>query len=162
MTELLRVSRQMARDCAWLRVRQASRALTAIYDARLQPAGIVTSQLSVLVALAALGEREIGIGDLARELAVDRTTLTRNIRPLEKAGLIRVARSPSDARTRLVLLTLTGARAVEAAFPLWEQAQRSVRETLGAVGVDELFARLGEVAELGAAGARRRARAGRG
>ncbi len=147
MTDLLRVSRQMSRDCAWLRVRQASRALTAIYDARLQPAGILSSQLSVLVAIAAFGEHEAGIGDLAGELAMDRTTLTRNLRPLEKSGFVRVARSPSDARARIVLLTPAGARAIETAFPLWEQAQRVVRETLGAKRLGELLARLGEITE---------------
>jgi DNA-binding MarR family transcriptional regulator len=148
MTDLLRVSRQMARECAWLRVRQASRALTAIYDARLQPAGILSSQLTVLAAIAAFGEHEAGIGDLARELAMDRTTLTRNIRPLEKSGFVRVARSPSDARARIVLLTPAGARAVEAAFPLWEQAQREVRDTLGPKRLSELLARLGEMAAM--------------
>jgi DNA-binding MarR family transcriptional regulator len=150
MSELLEMAQEMAGDCAWLRVRQASRSLTAIYDAHLRPAGVLSSQLPILVAIAALGGREAGIGDIARALLMDRTTLARSIRPLEKAGFVRVARSPSDGRARILMLMPSGARAVETAFPLWEQAQKVVRESLGAKRTQELLARLRDVAALSA------------
>jgi len=81
---------------------------------------------------------------------MDRTTLSRNLAPLEKAGLVRVARDPADARVRLVFLTRQGERAIEAAFPLWEQTQNHVREQLGASKVDALREELGRVVAVAA------------
>jgi DNA-binding MarR family transcriptional regulator len=86
----------------------------------------------MLAAVATCGEEGANIGALADGLVMDRTTLSRNLTPLEKAGLVRVARDPADARVRLVFLTRQGERAIEAAFPLWEQTQKHIREQLGA------------------------------
>jgi DNA-binding MarR family transcriptional regulator len=122
--------------------------LTAVYDAHLRPSGILSSQLPILVAIRLLGEQEAGIGEVARQLLMDRTTLTRNLGPLERAGLVRVARSPADARARILLLTPAGIRALEVALPLWEQAQRKVYEALGAKRTKDLLARLRELAAL--------------
>ena len=69
-----------------------------VYDDALRPIGLQQSQLPVLVALAIFGEPGAPMNALAQALVMDRTTLTRNVRPLEKAGLLRVARSPADAR----------------------------------------------------------------
>jgi DNA-binding MarR family transcriptional regulator len=138
-------ARKIAHECPGLRIRQASRLLTRVYDESLRPLGIQESQLSVLVAVAMFGDDGANIGALASVLVMDRTTLTRNLRPLERAGLLRVARSPEDARARIVLLTRAGERMIEAGYPLWEKAQKRILKVLGAERVDEIRSRLDEL-----------------
>jgi len=150
MTDFARAARTIATECVCIRVRQASRALTKNYDDALRAVGIQISQLAVLVAVAMFGEPGASIHALAEVLVMDRTTLSRNLRPLERLGLLRVARSPTDARTRLVLLTRQGERAIEAAYPVWQRAQQEVRGLVGTSqarsvrdGADGLLAALG-------------------
>jgi len=141
-------ARRIATECTGTRVRQVSRLLTRIYDDALRPIGIGGSQLSVLVAVAMFGEAGAPMGVLADKLVMDRTTLTRNIVPLERAGYLRVARSPDDARTRVVLLTRAGERIIDAAFPRWEEAQRRIKRALGGERFEGLRAHLSALAEL--------------
>jgi DNA-binding MarR family transcriptional regulator len=122
--------------------------LTRIYDQSLRPLGIQESQLSILVAVAVFGENGATMGALAKALVMDRTTLTRNVQPLEKAGWVRVARTPDDARTRVIFLTRSGERMVESAAPLWEQAQERIRRAVGAKGFEALRSQLSEVVRL--------------
>jgi DNA-binding MarR family transcriptional regulator len=136
--DFLRIARKIATECPALRARELSRLLTRIYDAALRPIGIQSSQLSVLVAVAMFGERGARFGPLADCLLMDRTTLTRNVRPIERAGVIRVSRDASDARVRVVTLTKAGERTLEAAYPLWEQARQEARRYFGAGQMDEL------------------------
>jgi DNA-binding MarR family transcriptional regulator len=124
-------ARAIAAECTCIRARQAARALTKLYDEALRPAGIQTSQVSVLVAVAHFGEAGASIHALADVLGMDRSTLSRNLRPLEKLGLLRVARSPEDARLRLVLLTKQGERVIERVYPLWQRAQRELEKRAG-------------------------------
>jgi DNA-binding MarR family transcriptional regulator len=147
MVDFSRAARTIANECLGMRVRKASRVLTRVLDAALRPLGVQASQLPVLVAVAMFGEEGVPIGPLARALGMDRTTLTRNVRPLEKAGLLRVARSPDDARARIVLLTRAGERLIEEAYPLWERVQADMREALGKKTMDRLRVQLGEVVE---------------
>ncbi|EYF06077.1 MarR family winged helix-turn-helix transcriptional regulator [Chondromyces apiculatus] len=148
MVGFAQASRIIANQCACVRVRRASRALTRLYDESLRPAGIQASQLTMLAAVATCGDEGANIGALAEGLVMDRTTLTRNLVPLEKAGFVRVARDPADARARLVFLTRQGERAIEAAFPLWEQTQEHVRGQLGGSNVDALREELGRVVAI--------------
>lgn len=129
----------MAAECLCFRVRRVSRALTRMYDEALQPLGLQSTQLTLLNAIT-MADTGGGaaMGRLADILALDPTTLSRNLRPLEKAGLVRVARSPSDRRVRLVLLTPAGQRRVEDAFPLWQQAHERVVAALGSDAAAEL------------------------
>ncbi|MEO5730817.1 MAG: MarR family winged helix-turn-helix transcriptional regulator [Byssovorax sp.] len=150
MVDFAHASRTIAAQCACVRVRRASRALTRLYDESLRPSGLQSSQLTMLAAVATCGEEGANIGALADGLVMDRTTLSRNLTPLEKAGLVRVARDPADARVRLVFLTRQGERAIEAAFPLWEQTQKHIREQLGAGNVDALREELGRVVAVAA------------
>lgn len=150
MVDFARASRIIANQCACVRVRRASRALTRLYDESLRPAGLQASQLTMLAAIATCGENGANIGAIADGLVMDRTTLSRNLAPLEKANMVRVARDPSDARVRLVFLTRQGERAIEAAFPLWEQTQEHVREQLGGAEVDALREELGRVVAVAA------------
>jgi DNA-binding MarR family transcriptional regulator len=131
-------ARAMERECVYMRVRRTSRALSRLYDENLGPTGLQASQLTLLGAAATFGDVGANMGKLADVLGMDRTTLTRNVRPLEKAGLLRVARDPADARARIVLLTRAGEQAIEVAFPLWEKSQKQVRSLLGASQVESL------------------------
>lgn len=157
MTDFSRAAGIIATQCACVRVRRASRALTRLYDESLRPVGLQSSQLSMLVAVATCGDEGVTIGALADGLVMDRTTLTRNLAPLEKAGLLRVARAPDDARVRLIFLTRKGERAIAAAFPLWERTQKYVREQLGEGRADALREELGLVVALAARPARQAA-----
>jgi DNA-binding MarR family transcriptional regulator len=114
--------------CHCMNVRRASRAVTQFYDEVLKPSGITIAQMGLLRHL----ELAAGttIGELAKRLRIDRTTLNRNMKPLADAGLITV--SPGrDSRTRQVLLTAAGKASVTEAWTLWGEAQASLREYLG-------------------------------
>jgi DNA-binding MarR family transcriptional regulator len=138
-------AREIAAKCTCIRVRQAARALSRIYDEALDATGIQASQLPVLVAVAHFGEAGASINALASVLVMDRTTLSRNLRPLEKLGLLRVARAPDDARQRLVLLTRHGERVIERSYPLWQEAQRQLSELAGKESVQAARDSLGRL-----------------
>lgn len=114
--------------CTCFRLRGATRRLTRRYDRALRPAGIRINQYSVLAHLARDGDRSMT--GLARALATDRTTLTRNLGPLEAAGWVDVSDGP-DLRTRSVSITAAGRAKFEQAMPLWREAQRAVKRALG-------------------------------
>jgi DNA-binding MarR family transcriptional regulator len=145
MTGFRPMVRRVAKECTGLRVRQVSRLLTRIYDDSLRPLGIQETQFSMLVAVAMFGEDGTTMNALANNLVIDRTTLTRNIVPLEKAGYLRVARSPTDARARVILVTRSGERLIEAAYPLWEEAQGKIRRALGDDRFEALRSQLSDV-----------------
>jgi DNA-binding MarR family transcriptional regulator len=149
MLDHVRAAARISRECTCMRVRQASRVLTKIYDTELRPTGLQESQVSVLVAIARFGERGATIGNLAGALKMDRTTVTRNLGPLEKSGLVRVARSPDDARVRTILLSRAGEAMIVSALPLWERAQKKVRDALGDELLADVSINLGRVAALG-------------
>ncbi len=109
-------------------VRRVARRLTRDYDRALKPAGLKLTQYSVLANLARSGG--LSITALAERLAMDRTTLTRNLRPLEKAGWITV-RSGANRRSRSVDITDLGRTTYDRALPLWRQAERSFRRSVG-------------------------------
>jgi DNA-binding MarR family transcriptional regulator len=106
----------------------AARAITRAYDDALRPTGLRATQLSVLAAVAARGA--LSIKSLADSLGMDRTTLSRNLRPLEGKGYVRLA-PEARYRSRLLSLTTSGRAALQEAVPLWEGAQRTMRRRLG-------------------------------
>ena len=114
--------------CAVLNLRRASRSVTAFYDEVLRPTRLRATQLALLVAIAAA--EAAPISRLAVFLLTDRTTLTRNLRPLAAGGLARVTVG-SDARELVVRVTSRGLRAVRRALPYWERAQRAAIKGLG-------------------------------
>lgn len=118
----------MLTTCACLNLRKAARAVTQIFDNTLQPLGLRSTQLPVLVTLALSGSTTIT--QLAEELVMDRTSLARLLRPLENAGLLEIVPG-EDRRTRGVSLTDRGKKTVTDAIPLWEKAQDYVIERLG-------------------------------
>jgi DNA-binding MarR family transcriptional regulator len=141
----------MTADCLCFRARRVSRALTRMYDEALRPLGIAATQLTLLNAVTMAGEAAT-MGTLAEILAMDQTTLSRNLRPLEKAGLIAIARHPEDRRVRVARLTPAGEQMVEDALPLWTRAHERVVAALGADSALELRDRF-DAAVLAAAAA---------
>jgi DNA-binding MarR family transcriptional regulator len=116
-------------DCACFNLRKAARAITQVYDAALEPSGVRVTQLSVLVALALTDAAPLS--RLADKLGMDRTTLTRNLRPLQRRGWVRIQRGASDRRERSLSLTRSGRAVLEQAMPLWENVQNKVLQRLG-------------------------------
>ena len=131
--------------CVCANLRQASRAITQLYDALLQPSGLRATQFTLLITLSLTGQ--ISITDLAERLGMDRTTLTRNLKPLEKQGFV-ASDSGRDRRTRVVMLTDRGQESLARARPLWEQAQQQVVEALGPEKSNQLLVNLSEVVAL--------------
>ncbi len=129
--------------CHCQALRQAARRASAFYDAALAPLGLRVSQFGILARLRRDGPR--GIQALAAELAMDRTTLGRNIRPLERDGLLCAAADPDDGRGRLLSITPRGAALVEAAWPAWSAAQAGFEARFGAAPAAELHAALQRV-----------------
>jgi DNA-binding MarR family transcriptional regulator len=115
-------------ECTCLNLRKAARAVTQLFDGMLQPSGLRATQFSLLAAVHNTGS--ITIKQLAERLVMDRTTLTRNLKPLEKQEFITIS-SGKDRRTRLVALTEAGRQALMEALPLWEKAQGEVVNRLG-------------------------------
>jgi DNA-binding MarR family transcriptional regulator len=111
-----------------MRVRGAARVVSAYYDECLRPAGIKGTQFTLLsvVYLNPL----ISISRLAEKLLMDRTTLNRNLKPLERQGLIRTE-AGQDLRMRTLILTREGEKVILKALPFWNIAQAGVEKRLG-------------------------------
>lgn len=126
------IAQAVLERCLWQRTRTAARAITRFYDDELRTTGLRATQVGVLVGIAAKGE--LSISALSDHLGMDRTTLTRNLRPLEQRGLVAV--SPEGRhRMRLVRLTPTGEAALVQAVGHWERAQTAMERRLGKSGV---------------------------
>ena len=130
-------------DCTCLAVRQAARHITQFYDQYLVPAGLRTTQFSILVKLARLGP--LPINALAEKLVMDRTTLGRNILPLEREGLIRIEPGRTDRRRKELALTDAGAERLRQARDGWKKAQTLFAATYGEARAAGLRAMLNEV-----------------
>jgi DNA-binding MarR family transcriptional regulator len=114
--------------CTCFRLRKLSRLVTQRYDRALTPLGLNLNQYSILRRAA---REPRPIGDLARELGMDRTTLSRDIRPLAAAGWIELVTGAADARQRCIRVTPAGAALLEDAQPRWRQVQDAVDALLG-------------------------------
>ena len=114
-------------ECACLKVRTASRAVTRFYDDAFRPVGLRATQLSALVAVAS--SDAVSIASLSRLLGMDRSTLTRNLRPLEEKGLVMLG-PEGHHRSRTLSTTPKGEQLLRRAVPLWEKTQEKIREEL--------------------------------
>jgi DNA-binding MarR family transcriptional regulator len=122
--------------CVCLGLQRAARGVARRYDEALRPTGLTSGQFSILSAL--LRNEATPIGSLAEVLGLDRTTLNRNLRPLEAEKLIANVSDPRDGRVRRIQLTPKGRTRVEAAIPLWRKAQSESSERLGKTGWPDL------------------------
>jgi DNA-binding MarR family transcriptional regulator len=131
--------------CTCSRLRRATRAITQLYDDALAPSGLRATQFGLLRTLAS--QETMTIGSLAAQVLLDRTALSRNLDPLVARGLVEVAPG-NDLRTRNVVLTTAGRRALEDAEPHWAEAQREVVRRVGKQRLAELYALLEDVERL--------------
>jgi DNA-binding MarR family transcriptional regulator len=120
-----------AAGCFCMTSREAARKITRLYDSSMQNSGVRITQFTILSQLMLRGE--MPIGKLAGILGMERTTLTRNLAPLEAEKWIAV-RTGDDPRARMIAITAPGKAAVRRAFPYWSKAQAHVGKLLGAEG----------------------------
>jgi DNA-binding MarR family transcriptional regulator len=125
--------------CACVRARRASRSLTALYDEALGPARLKITQFSALRTVGRL--QPVNVSRLAEEMALDRSTLGRNLLLLRRRGLVHFT-DGEDLRAWSIRLTPKAHKLLEQATPLWERAQARVERALGKDGVGALFALL--------------------
>lgn len=114
--------------CTCANLRKAARAVTQIYDLALQPSGLKATQFTLLATLSQQGT--LPVSTLAEALVMDRTTLTRNLKPLITKGFVS-AEPGDDRRTRMVSLTPQGEAALDSALLLWRNVQSKFAGALG-------------------------------
>ena len=134
--------------CVCANLRKTARAVSQLYDDYLRPSGLRVTQFGLLGALAR--GRPMTVGELATAMVMDRTTLTRNLRLVEREGWIRTS-AGKDRRQRLVEITTSGRKVWEDAIPLWRAAQRHMLEGIG----DEAWPRLRDELAVATEAARR-------
>jgi DNA-binding MarR family transcriptional regulator len=144
-----RLQRAKLGPCACSEVRRIARKLTSLYDGALAPAEITITQYSLLANIGRAGQLSHTV--LADKLGMDRTTLTRNLRPLLKAQWVAVT-SGEDRRQHLLQLTAAGKKKLTRSIPLWEKVQERFVSEIGAQPLKELrtLLRLAESAVAGA------------
>jgi DNA-binding MarR family transcriptional regulator len=116
-------------ECNCFAIRSAARHVSQYYDRYLAATGLRTTQFSILAKLKRLGP--LTINELARQMVMDRTTLGRNIKPLERDGLVSIEPAQSDRRAKELRLTKTGEKQLEAGFEAWSRAQTGFESTFG-------------------------------
>ena len=116
-------------ECTCLAVRQAARHITQLYDQHLAAVGLRTTQYSILAKLKRHGPMTINV--LAEAMVMDRTTLGRNILPLERDGLISVAPGVKDRRSKERRLSEAGAERLKAGHECWRKAQKEFAAAFG-------------------------------
>jgi DNA-binding MarR family transcriptional regulator len=135
----------VASPCLCNALRQASRAVSRLYDEELRGLGLRTTQYSLLRYLKHFGA--VRQRDLGARTSLDETTLTRNLRPLIAAGWVAVE-TGEDRREKLVRLTAAGTAKLTAAHPAWERAQERLRSRLPKTEWSSLFGVLPELTRL--------------
>ena len=130
--------------CHCFAVRQAARTVSQLYDQHLAPSGLRATQFSILMKLHAHGDLQIG--NLAARMHMDRSTLGRNVLPLQREGLVEVVEAEGDRRAKPLHITAAGIARLKIARPLWKKAQHAYEAACGAEEAAELSARLHDVA----------------
>ncbi len=124
--------------CTCFKLRSLARRVTQLYDQTLAPAGLKVTQYSLLAHVRRRAPHAAPtVSELAQALFTDRTTLTRNLKPLIERGLVQVGQGV-DARSRAVAITARGEALFQAARPLWRQAQVRLRGAAGDLRIEAL------------------------
>lgn len=131
--------------CNCLNIRRASQSVTEVYDEFLAPSNLKIGQFSLLKHINQLGP--VSVSDLALIIRLDRTTLVRNLKPLEKSGLVEDI-STEGTRNRQLKLTAKGIKAYKYAEELWEKAQSFLEEYLGKDNIDIFTTLLSKIEAL--------------
>lgn len=140
---------RVAWHCTCFNVRRAARTVTQFYDDIMAPSGVKATQFTMLGAVAMMGPASVT--RLAERLALDRTTLTRNLKGLADQGLVEIS-AGSDRRERVVSLTAAGADAIERATPVWREAQDRLAARFGEARWRRLIEDMNDLAALTADG----------
>ena len=119
-------------SCLCLHVQRAARVVARRFDDALRPLGLTNGQFSLLVSLNRPGPASMSA--VASLLAVDRTTLTANLKPLERRGLLKAAADKTDRRNRTIALTAKGRKLIKTAYPIWERTHAALEEPLKSPG----------------------------
>ena len=130
-------------ECYSLALRRAARAVSRQYDKALAPLALNNGQFSMLALLAGLGP--VRIQKIAETLAMDRTTVTAALKPLQRRKLVRVDVAGDDARAREAVLTPAGEALLREAMPLWRVHQERLKKMLSAEDAEALRAHLGRL-----------------
>lgn len=126
--------------CLCLHVQRAARAVARRFDEALRPVELTNGQFSLLMSLNR--PHPAGMAEVASLLAMDRTTLTANLKPLERRGLVKVATDEDDRRSKRLGLTASGRRLLEKALPIWKRAHKEIDRLLASGDPDALRADL--------------------
>jgi DNA-binding MarR family transcriptional regulator len=129
--------------CLCLHVQRAARALARRFDDALRPVGLTQGQFSLLTSLNRAEPPTMGA--VANLLALDRTTLTANLKPLERRGLVKVVVDADDKRSRRLILTASGRELLVAAAPVWRRAHAKAERLLESTSPDIVRAGLREL-----------------
>lgn len=132
--------------CISNNLHKTARAVSRVYAEEMRPAGLARSQFAVLEHLDRGGPA--AVSELARHLYMERTTLTRNLRPLQQAGLVTRTAQPGDARVKLIAITDSGRDRLETARDCWRRAQARLLEQFGAEAWAEVEAALRKLRRL--------------
>ena len=134
------VTHHVRDTCLCLHVQRAARAVARRFDEALRPLGLTNGQFSLMMSLNR--PEAPSIGEVSALLAVDRTTLTANLKPLERRGLVKVTVDNADKRSRRLALTPAGRALLIAAVPVWKRAHRATERLLTGSDADQLRAGL--------------------
>ena len=126
--------------CLCLHVQRAARAMARRFDEALRPLDLTNGQFSLLMSLNRPGPAKMA--EICSLLAMDRTTLTANLKPLERRGLLRVSVDEADRRLRLLTLTEAGRRLLARAMPIWTRSHEEIDRLLKGSDIDGLRADL--------------------
>lgn len=145
MTTLNDVTQNIApnEQCACFSVRKAARSITQLYDDVLRSAGLRTTQFTLL--RIAKCTKDIRLTEMADTAVMDRTTLSRNLKPLVNRGLLIIEKSDDDKRVKVIKLTKKGLSILKEAEPLWEQAQQQLAKKIGVGSFDMLLSELSDL-----------------
>ncbi len=131
----------MVRDsCLCLHVRRAARTIARRFDDAFRPLDLTSGQYSLLMSLNRPSAPHMK--DVASLLAMDRTTLTANLKPLERRGLVEILPDPKDKRGRLLTLTKDGRALLARAFPIWQETQKQLENQVADTDPKQLLAAL--------------------
>lgn len=134
---------QIRDHCLCLHVQRAARALARRFDDALRPVGLTQGQFSLLMSLNR--PEPPGIGEVSNLLALDRTTLTANLKPLQRRGLVKVKVDAADKRGRRLILTAAGRAVLVAAAPIWKRTHAQTECLLRSSSADDVRASLREL-----------------
>jgi DNA-binding MarR family transcriptional regulator len=115
--------------CLCLHTQRAARAIARTFDEALRPLGLNSGQFSLLISLNR--PEPPSLGSVAQLLALDRTTLTANLKPLERQGLVEVRPDEKDRRTRRLVITSKGRALLIEAVPVWTKTHQAIEAGLG-------------------------------